>query len=69
MKKTFAAPVNPLFFQSALRALSFKQLTRITDTPAFSSWPESTQVLILEEIRVRNLGPRGLTPPVDPIAA
>ena len=65
----FGAPVNPLFLQSALCALSHKQLLRITDTPAFASWPETSKSLLLEEIRTRSQEPRGHLPPADPLAA
>lgn len=64
-----AAPVNPLFFQSALCALSNEQLFRIPDTPAFAVWPESSKMLVLEEMETRTCGPRPLAPPADPIAA
>lgn len=65
----FSAPVNPLFLQSALCALSKTQLMRLPDTPAFNTWPETSKSLVLEEIRVRTDGMGRRVPPANPLAA
>lgn len=61
--------MNPLFLQSALCALSHKQLLRIIDTPDFDAWSETAKALILGEIDARSKNVKGLLPPANPVAA